>query len=657
MNAATPLAHSLDRRRSFIRLLWLGTLLVNLFVGAVVAFVIAQNREQETVQAAALTGNYAKILEENLTGFIAKIDVTLLTVQEEVQRQIARGGIDRLALERFIAQQDTHLPEALGLRVVDAQGIIRYAVNDVKVQDASIADRPQFIRLRNDRDAGLVFSQPILGRAAQKWMITLSRRIDNPDGSFAGDVHVAVAVDHFIAMFGKIDLGPRGNIGLWDKTQLIARYARDDKEGSRVGVATPSPELHRLLAAPPMATTYLAHSGVDGVVRTYAFRSLEKYPLYLVVGLAEEDYLTDWRAQSLGIAGLVLLFVVATLLSAWLIQRGWQRREESHALLLRQEAAYTAQLEQSHREAETARRHSALVLDSAGEGICGVDQTGTVIFVNPAARRMFGWAEDEGLGLNLHQVTHHRRADGTPYPDQECPVFQTLHDGLRREIKDDLYWRRDGSAFPVEYTVSPMTQNGEITGAVNLFRDVTERKQLEERITRLALYDELTGLPNRSFLTDTLPRLVALAERRAEAVGILYLDLDGFKNVNDTLGHAAGDAVLQEVARRLQAALRAGDVVARLGGDEFLVVSLTGQANIQDNNIAVARRIIATLAEPIPLAQGMAHIGVSVGIATYSLAQGSIERYIQQADAAMYRAKSAGKGCYALAEADPMAAK
>ncbi len=636
--------------RHFIRWLWLATLVVNAFVLGVATWLIFQNRQLEIAQAEAMTANYAQILEEDLGGFIRKIDVTLLTVQEEVQRQIARGGIDRLALERFIAQQDTHIPEALGLRVVDAQGIIRYAINDVKVQNASIADRPQFIRLRDDPHAGLVFSKPLLGRAAGKWIITLSRRIDNPDGSFAGDVHVAVALDQFLTMFSKVNLGPHGNIGLWDAQNLISRYAPDDNHGANVGTATRSPELRRLLAQPPLATQYKARSGIDGVTRSYAFRTVGSYPLYLLVGLAEDDYLADWKTQSMIIAGLGGLFLISTTLFAALARRGWQRWIDDHAAHLRQEADYTARLELSRQAAEAALRRNELILDSAGEGICGVDCKGTIIFVNPAARRMFGWSESEGLGEDLHQLTHHHRANGSDFPHADCPLYLTLQDGKRREIKDDIYWRKDGTSFPVEYTVSAIEQNGRITGAVNLFRDVTERKELEERITRLALHDELTGLPNRTFLTDSLPRLVSLAERRGEAVGILYLDLDGFKQVNDSLGHAAGDAVLQEIARRLQDCLRAEDVVARLGGDEFLVVSLTGTDNIRDNCIALGSRIIATVSAPILLPQDTARVGASIGIALYTSADGNVERCIQKADAAMYRAKGAGKGCYVLAD-------
>lgn len=646
----TGFAQSIKSRRGFIRLLWTGTLLVNFFVIGMVALVVEQNRERETAQAAILTENYSRILEEDLAGFISKIDITLLSVKEEVTRQMSLGSIDEKELNAFLALQDTHIPEALGLRVVDAQGLIRYAVNDVKVRNASIADRPQFIRLRDDPAAGLVISKPVFGRTAQKWLITLGRRIDNPDGSFGGDVHVAVAVDRFIDLFSRIELGPRGNIGLWDQTSLIARYSKDDPHGASIGLATPSAQLHVLLGSGQTAAPYHTRSGVDGISRSFYFRQVSNYPLYLVVGLADDDYLAQWRRNSLGIAALAGLFLVGTLLSAWLVYRGWERREADRQALVRQEADYTARLERSHQEAEAARRHSELILTSVGEGICGVDLKGRVVFVNPAARKMFGWAEDEGIGLDLHAETHHHGSDGQPSARADCAVFKTLRDGERRQVKDGIYWRKDGTSFPVEFTVAAMELDGKISGAANIFRDITERKQLEERVTHMALFDELTGLPNRAYLADALQRTAAIALRRQEAAGILFVDLDGFKGVNDTMGHAAGDSVLREVASRLGACVRAEDVVARLGGDEFLVLTLSATERAEENCIVLAERIIQAIRQPIPLAEGIAQVGASIGIAIFPKCQDSIERCIQKADAAMYKAKNAGRGCYALAD-------
>lgn len=525
MTGDPGLVASVKKRHGYIRLLWLGVCLVNLFLIGMAVLVIQQNRAEKVAQAVTLTENYSRILEENLAGFISKIDISLHIVSDEVNRQMAGGGIDQKALEAFIARQDALIPEALGLRVVDAHGIIRYAVNDVKVRNVSIADRPQFIRLRDDPAAGLVFSGPIMGRAAEKWMITLGRRINSPDGSFAGDVHVAVSVDNFIAMFSKVDLGLRGNVGLWDKTNLIARYTKADFQGATVGRSTPSAELRALLDSDKSAAQYHTRSGVDGISRTFHFRRVDPHPLYLVVGLADDDYLEDWRNESLSILGLSGLFLLVTLISTILISRGWKRSETDQEALIRQDAEYTAKLEASNRATEAAWRQSELILSSAAEGICGVDLDGKVVFVNPAAQKMFGWNAEEGVGLDLHALTHHHDGEGSPFASKDCEVFKTLHDGLRRHVSDSLYWRKDGTAFPVEFTVSPVERDGKITGAVNVFREITERKKIEAELEQHRRHLEGLVQQRTSELMQTEARSSHILQSSAD--GLYGIDCDG----------------------------------------------------------------------------------------------------------------------------------
>jgi PAS domain S-box-containing protein len=528
-------------------------LLVNLFVFGIVALIIHKNHGREVEQAVVLTENYSKILDEALAGFISKIDSTLQTVGAEVESQLARGGLDDKALNALLARQDALIPETLGLRIVDSQGIIRYAVSGIQVPNASIADRPQFTRLRDDAQAGLVFSKPFKGRAADQWLITLSRRVSYPDGRFAGDVHVAVAVDHFIAMFAKLDLGEKGNVGLWDKNTLLARYARDDARGATVGNRTPSPNLRALLDADKREASYHTRSGVDGISRIFRFRQVASHPLYLVVGLADEDYLSQWWRDTFGILALAAMFALATVASAMLVARSLRRQAADEAALARQDAEYTARLEDSNRAVEAAWRQSELILSSAAEGICGVDLAGKVIFVNPAACRMFGWNEQEGIGKNLHAETHHHLADGKVFAESDCPVFQTLRDGQRRHVGDSLYWRQDGSSFPVEFTVSPIERDGRIVGAVNVFRDIGERKRIEIELEE-----------HRRNLVDLVrQRTSELLQTEARASHILDTSADGLYGIDRagiiTFMNPAGCAMLgykpEQVVGRLAHAL------------------------------------------------------------------------------------------------------
>ena len=529
--------------------LWLGTLLVNLFVFGIVGLIIERNHQREVAQAVSLTENYAKILEEALVGFISKIDLTLHTVGAEVERQLAGGGINDKMLDALVARQDALIPEALGLRVVNAQGVIRNAVKSVLVPQVSIADRPQFIRLRDDPLAGLVFSKPIVGRAAGKWLITLGRRVNYPDGRFAGDVHVAVAIDHFIDMFAKLDLGDHGNIGLWDKTTLLARYTRDDTRGATVGNTTPSSNLRGLLDSGRRAANYHAPSGVDGISRGYHFRQIGNYPLYLVVGLADQDYLHKWWRDTLGILMLAGLFTLATLVSATLIGRNLRRQAADEAALARQTAEYTRRLEASNSAAEAAWRQSELILASAAEGICGVDMAGKVIFVNPAARRMFGWSDNEGVGKNLHAETHHHQVDGSVFDEGDCPVYQTLRDGQRRHVEDSLYWRQDGSSFAVEFTVSPIERDGQISGAVNVFRDISERKLIEAELERHRRNLEELVQQRTSELIQTEARASHILDSSAD--GLYGIDRAGIVTFMNPAGCAILGYTQEQVVGRL----------------------------------------------------------------------------------------------------------
>ena len=187
----------------------------------------------------------------------------------------------------------------------------------------------------------------------------------------------------------------------------------------------------------------------------------------------------------------------------------------------------------------------------------------------------------------------------------------------------------------------------EFKGYQGVGRDITERREMEERIARMALVDTLTGLPNRPAFEDALQRTAALSKRHGSTTAILYLDLDGFKAVNDTMGHGAGDDVLREVAARLKACLRSEDMIARLGGDEFAALVPVALDNACREAAAAADRIIDMLSRPMETCGGLASIGASVGIVIHPLCCRSIADCLHDADDAMYVAKRAGKGRHA----------
>ena len=289
-----------------------------------------------------------------------------------------------------------------------------------------------------------------------------------------------------------------------------------------------------------------------------------------------------------------------------------------------------------------------MVLEAAGEGIFGLDRHGNVTFVNPAASHMTGWSTQELLGRPMHNLLHHTKPDGAPYPSAECPIYAAFTTGTTHSRDDEVFWRKDGTSFPVEYTSTPIFENSEIVGAVVTFRDITERKALEKQLHHQAFHDPLTGLPNRALFMDRLEHALTRANRRGSKVAVLFTDLDNFKVINDSLGHKAGDQLLVGVAEHLKAGLRPEDTAARLGGDEFtiLVEDIASVGEV----VQTAERIAKILQPPFALEEQDVVVTASIGIALNSASQEQPADLLRHADLAMYRAKHRGKARYEVFE-------
>lgn len=298
-----------------------------------------------------------------------------------------------------------------------------------------------------------------------------------------------------------------------------------------------------------------------------------------------------------------------------------------------------------HRQVRLQEQHLAEIrrqlLSALGEGVYGVEKAGTCTFINPAALTMLGFTDDEVLGQDQHRLFHHHYPNGRDYPADRCPVHLTLQDGQLRYIEEWLY-RKDGSGFPVEMTVSPMERGGERTGAVVVFRDISERKRLEAELQALATTDALTGLPNRRHFLAQLDQEAARIRRfDGAAVALLMLDLDHFKAINDSHGHATGDKVLQNFGRAVLDSLRKTDMAGRLGGEEFAILLVgTGQQEAQD----FAERLRKHIAETaVAFNGGRLHYTVSIGVTTLRPDDASIDDTLARADDALYRAKGKGR--------------
>jgi diguanylate cyclase (GGDEF)-like protein/PAS domain S-box-containing protein len=276
------------------------------------------------------------------------------------------------------------------------------------------------------------------------------------------------------------------------------------------------------------------------------------------------------------------------------------------------------------------------VLDATAEGIIGIDQGGRILFANGAAGRHLGTKPGALVGKDHHSAVGHLDRDGKVYDPLRCPVCRILRSTEAIPVVDQHFRRATGRPVSVEYLSTKLSLPGDETGLVMTFRDVTD----EAKLARIGMHDALTALPNRYRFSDHLGRALARLERLQSYVAILYVDLDRFKLVNNSLGHDAGDGVLVEVARRLEHVVRAQDTVARVGGDEFAILCV----DILDEEDAcrVARRILDAFLRPIQVDMHDIPVSVSIGLVVTAAADDSQDRLLHDADAAMCRAKGNG---------------
>lgn len=300
------------------------------------------------------------------------------------------------------------------------------------------------------------------------------------------------------------------------------------------------------------------------------------------------------------------------------------------------------------RDLELANSKLHHILSSVGEGIHVIDAEGRIIAENLASMIMFGWDEHEGLiGSPGHESIHHHHADMTEFPIENCPIYLTLHDGISRHVLDDVFWRKDGTSFPVEYKCAPLRDNvGAIIGVTVVFRDISDRKKADEHLRFLAQHCPLTGLPNRTLYLDRLDQTLISAIRLEAEFSVLYIDLDKFKPVNDTYGHAVGDLLLQRLSKRMLRCLRATDTVARIGGDEFVVILAPPIGT--DDSLAIANKLREELSNVIEIDGVDLKVSACIGVAHYPTHSSDAQDLQVKADTAMYAAKRAGGNCVVI---------
>jgi diguanylate cyclase (GGDEF)-like protein/PAS domain S-box-containing protein len=291
------------------------------------------------------------------------------------------------------------------------------------------------------------------------------------------------------------------------------------------------------------------------------------------------------------------------------------------------------QLEKAYSELTENKDKLQLILDSTAEAIYGMDTRGICTFCNASCARMLGYDEpSELIGKNMHARIHHSYNDGRPVPAEECRILKALETGEGTRVEDEVFWRKDGTSFDVEYFSYPQYKDGVVVGAVVTFIDITERKKAEAKIKYLSIHDPLTDLYNRMFFEEELARF----DRQEEylPVSIIMGDVNGLKLTNDVFGHAAGDALLMSAATVFRRHCRPSDVICRIGGDEF-VIFMPNTAKTEAESIMNDIREDFSR-EKISAVRG----SISMGVGEKASMEQDLNMALETAEYRMYREKT-----------------
>ena len=653
--------------------LLLFALLLTLAIGSLFGSVVYNSRIDSLQRAKETNHNVLTSVERALDRSIFFADMAL----RDMVSLLAEPTLDSLTprLRDLILFSGAASTEGFGpTMVLDERGYIT-ASNTGTWWAENFADLEDFKHHQQTSTNLLYVSAPMVSRLTGDPSISLSRRLNHPDGRFAGIVSTTLKLSYIRDLLSAISLGPDSGLNLFrEDGTVINRFTVPDAElGSTVAR---SATFQRFVQG---EDAFLARSSVDGTERLYTFRRLAGYPLVIVAAQASDQIYRDWVRRAIPLGAITLSLMAGCLALTWLFAREIRRGQISAQRLRRAQRDIVAVLDNvpsmiaywdtqlknrfanraylecfgfkatdiegrampdvigqhlvdtnlpyarraldGHRQvfdrtlvdASGKERHTItsyipdiedgevqgffvqlsditkrkraedallaekeklrVTLNSIGDAVVTADTAGVVDYLNPVAETTTGWTLDEARGRSIDEVLDIRSLAGGGR------VENPLHVALREKrivglTSNSVLVNRAGHSFHIEDSAAPiMAADGELMGAVMVFHDVTATREMSLKMAHLAQYDALTDLPNRVLLLDRSLQALARAARDGTRVAVLYIDLDRFKNINDSLGHDVGDKLLVEFARRMAELLNEADTLSRQGGDEFVLLA------------------------------------------------------------------------------------
>jgi len=579
-----------------------------------------QNAEREVENTVQLLAHHFdqqladfEVVQEDLIGYIRANGIT---TAESYKRQMSTEETHRMLASKMSA-----LSYVGGVHLFDDEGRLINSSKAGPLPPVNVADRPYFKTFKSDPQSPSVLIEPVYSRITGIWTTVIARKVTGPNGEFIGAIGRGIESANFEKFFATVVLGPDSAIAMHHRDgTLLARHPHLPEiigKNFRTG-----PAVQQRVFEQPASTSRLT-SPLDGKDRLISSHALTGFPLVVVASTTTEAALADWREQIamlVAVAGASVLAIAALL---FLVVR---------------------KLLQQHRQSQRRLTLEKLRLDTAvnhmTQGLLLFDSSQRLVICNQRYIEMYGLSPDViKPGCSFREVIAHRNQTGSFTGNVDHYADRVLRDvGTRNAMVIDT---PDGRSIQV--VNEPLADGGWVV----THEDITERRLVEERIAHLAHYDALTDLPNRALFHEQIKQELPHAKSDRQ-VAVLYIDIDEFKSVNDSLGHLIGDELLKSVAQSLRGCVPDTGFVARLGGDEFAIVQTSVRS--ADDVTALVDRIYAAIRIPYDCLGHQVTTDASIGIALAPQDGRDLDQILKNADLAMYAAKSAGRRTYRFFE-------
>jgi diguanylate cyclase (GGDEF)-like protein/PAS domain S-box-containing protein len=617
-----------------LRLLLGFGLLVALLI-ALLCWKIYSGYQSDRKTAQAQTKNFAQAMSAHVLSEIAFIDLVLVRTAEALGHLDSEEQRTPKVIRRILAPSGGAPDANFWVHFIDVRGVGVAASNDAPIAGVSYADRPYFRAHLGAEDRGLIVGTPEIGRVSKRRVFFLSRRVVSTTGEFIGVVVAPVSADVFAGVFKNALFQPTVSISLIHTDgKIIARAPRSQES---FGAVTTGSELYRRVKISP-SDSYEGVSPVDGQRRVFSYQTLGALPLTVAVGIASESW-TNGIKEVLAAAGVGFAIILTVMVfSGHFALRSFRSLERSDA----DQRRLNQDLRAARDELARGEKRLRMITDSLPALVSYIDAQERYVFHNSHYRHIPGIDTSAMLGRTMREVFGDEM-----YSVVKEPVAAALA-GERVSFERTI--TPGGIERHLKYEYTPdFDVDGAVVGFYTMVTDITDMKLIQARLAQLARVDSLTGLPNRNQLYERLGEALARCRRGGAQVGCLYLDIDHFKAINDSLGHAGGDEVLRQFGARLQTCVRETDLVARLAGDEFVI--LVEGLDQPAGGERVAAKIIEAMRPPFDLGGHPRAITTSVGVAISDGREDDADALLKKADEALYRAKSTGKNAFAVYEA------